>query len=189
MTPYRQSGTLNFIKSYVLNNWEYIFFPHRKVKKEWCVFFFHLECWWHFSIHRRLFLILISVRQTLENYTDFFLCVVNFLIFVTLWCDDVVAELFGNKHVLLCSRNDASSLQQNLKWEYGVMGVILWFPWQPGSAGLFALWKAVGSGHFDTCQYLLRPLGWQFLSTALQFMPNLKFQSFAVPAAFNFHSL
>lgn len=69
------------------------------------------------------------------------------------------------------------------------MGVILWFPWQPGSAGLFALWKAVGSGHFDTCQYLLRLLGWQFLSTALQFMPNLKFQSFAVPAAFNFHSL
>lgn len=40
MTLYRQSGTLNFIKSYVLNNWEYIFFPHRKVKKEWCVFFF-----------------------------------------------------------------------------------------------------------------------------------------------------
>lgn len=83
MTRYRQSGTLNFIKSYVLNNWEYIFFPHRKVKKEWCVFFFHLECWWHFSIHRRLSLILISVRETLENYTDF-LCVVNFLIFVTL---------------------------------------------------------------------------------------------------------
>lgn len=49
--------------------------------------------------------------------------------------------------------------------------------------------EAVGSGHFDTCQYLLRLLGWQFLSTALQFMPNLKFQSFAVPAAFKFHSL
>lgn len=69
------------------------------------------------------------------------------------------------------------------------MGAILQFPWQLGSAGLFALWKAVGSGHFNTRQYLLRLLGQQFLSTALQFMPNLKFQSFGVSDAFNSHCL
>lgn len=130
---------------------------------------------------------LISVRQTLGNCTEF-LCVVNFLIFVTLRCDNVVAELFSNKRALLCGGNDASVLQQNLKWEHGVMGAILWFPWQLGSARLFTLWNAVGSWHFNTCQYL-RLLGQQFLSTALQFMPNLKFQSFAVPGAFNSHSL
>lgn len=72
--------------------------------------------------------------------------VVNFLIFVTLQCDDVVAEFFGTKCMLLCSGNDASVLQQNLKREDGVMGAILQFPWQPRSARLFALWKAVGSG-------------------------------------------
>jgi len=98
-------------------------------------------------------------------------------------------EFFSNEHAPLCSGNAASVLQQNVKWEHGVMGVILWFPWQPGSAGLFALWKAVGSRHFNTCQFLLRLLGQQFLSTALQFIPNLKFQSFAVPSAFNSDSL
>lgn len=42
----------------------------------------------------------------------------NFLGFVTLQNDVVVTEFFDNKHVSLCSGNDASALQQNLKWEH-----------------------------------------------------------------------
>lgn len=76
----------------------------------------------------------ISVRQALENCTEL-LCVANFLIFVTLRCDDIVAEFFSNKHVLLHSEDDASALQQNLKREHGVTGAILQFPWQQGVPG------------------------------------------------------
>lgn len=52
------------------------------------------------------------------------MCAVNFLIFVTLQYDDVVAEFYDNKHVSLCSGNDASALQQNFKWEHLVVSMV-----------------------------------------------------------------
>lgn len=38
-----QYRTFQFIKSYVLNNRKYLFFPHRKAKKEWNVLVFYFR--------------------------------------------------------------------------------------------------------------------------------------------------